>query len=104
MAIGCAGTDTQRGVIMIGRRSTSARIISKDRLPEPMMIEARNSMVCTPQLRKSPRPPGGSGDGMRACCDGPRALKIDNTLYTSLFGDLAEMACGPTVLLLKGSR
>ena len=32
------------GVIITGRRSTSARIISNDRLPEPMTIDARNSI------------------------------------------------------------
>ncbi len=37
---------------MTGSLSTSARIISKDRLPDPMMIEARNSMVGTPDSRR----------------------------------------------------
>ena len=39
---------TQRGVIITGRRSTSARIISNEVLPEPMTIEALSSMVGTP--------------------------------------------------------
>ena len=39
---------TQRGVTITGSRSTSARIISNDMLPEPMTIEARSSMVGTP--------------------------------------------------------
>jgi hypothetical protein len=34
---------------MTGSRSTRARIISNDRLPEPMTIDARNSMVGTPE-------------------------------------------------------
>ena len=53
MPIGCAGTDTQRGMIMTGRRSTSARIISKDRLPEPITIEARSSTTGTPDARST---------------------------------------------------
>jgi len=48
MAMGCASTATQRGVIMAGRRSTSARIISKERLPDPSTMDARSSMVGTP--------------------------------------------------------
>ena len=42
IAMGCVGVATQRGQIITGRRSVSARINSKDRLPEPMMIEARS--------------------------------------------------------------
>ena len=38
---------------MIGNLSTSALIISKERLPEPMMIEARSSIVGTPDSRRS---------------------------------------------------
>ena len=52
MAMGCARTDTQRGVTMIGSRCTSARIISKERLPAPMMIDARNSTVGMPEARR----------------------------------------------------
>jgi hypothetical protein len=48
MAMGCASTFTQLGVIMMGSRSTNARIISKERLPEPMTIDARNSSTGTP--------------------------------------------------------
>ena len=44
MPIGCAAIDTQAGQIITGSRSTRARIISKERLPEPMTIEARNSI------------------------------------------------------------
>ena len=55
IAIGCASTETQRGAIMTGSRSTSARIISKERLPDPMTTDARNSMTGTPaDLRISP--------------------------------------------------
>ena len=32
--MGCASTDTQRGVTITGSRSTSARIISNDALPD----------------------------------------------------------------------
>ena len=37
---------------MTGSRSTSAWIISNDRLPAPMTIEARNSMTGTPLARR----------------------------------------------------
>jgi hypothetical protein len=37
-ARGCAITRTQRGITITGNRSTNARIISKERLPEPMMM------------------------------------------------------------------
>jgi hypothetical protein len=36
IAIGCANTLTHCGVVMIGNRSATDRIISKDRLPEPI--------------------------------------------------------------------
>ena len=49
---GCASTDTQRGVTMTGSRCTRARIISKERLPAPMTIEARNSTVGMPEARR----------------------------------------------------
>ena len=52
MAIGWAGTRTQRGMIITGSRSTSERINSKERLPEPRTIEARNSMTGTPLARR----------------------------------------------------
>jgi len=45
----------QRGQIMIGSRSTSVRIISKDRLPEPITTDARNSTTGTlVDLRTAP--------------------------------------------------
>ena len=43
---------TQRGVIITGSRSTRARSISNDALPEPITIEARNSIVGTPDSRR----------------------------------------------------
>lgn len=43
---------TQRGMSRTGERSTRPRTISKNRLPDPTMIEARNSTVGTPD---SPR-------------------------------------------------
>ena len=46
--MGCAITLTHFGVIMIGSRSTSDRIISNDRLPEPITTDARNSSTGTP--------------------------------------------------------
>ena len=52
MAIGWAGVPTHFGVIMKGSRSTRARIISKERLPDPMMIEARNSVTGMPEARR----------------------------------------------------
>ena len=44
MEIGCVRTDTQRGVVITGNRSTRARISSNDRLPDPRMIEDRSSI------------------------------------------------------------
>ena len=49
MAIGWVMVPTQRGVTITGRRSTSARIISNEVLPEPMTIDARSSRVGTPE-------------------------------------------------------
>ena len=40
-------------VTITGRRSTRARIISKERLPDPMMMEQRNSRTGTPADRRS---------------------------------------------------
>ena len=55
IAIGWLRVLTQRGHIMTGSRSTKALIISKDALPEPMIMAARNSVVATePALRMSP--------------------------------------------------
>ena len=53
MPIGCAIVDTQRGQIMTGRRSTSARMSSKERLPDPMTTEALNSTTGTPLSRRT---------------------------------------------------
>ena len=47
-----ASTRTQLGVIMTGSRSVRERIISKERLPEPSTMEARNSMVGTGDSRR----------------------------------------------------
>ncbi len=52
MAMGCVGTATQRGVIITGRRSTRARTSSNERLPDPITIEARSSIVGTPDSRR----------------------------------------------------
>ncbi len=52
IAIGWATTRTHWGVTMIGSFSTRARIISNDNEPDPMTIEARNSMVGTPDSRR----------------------------------------------------
>jgi len=43
---------TQRGVTMTGSRSASAHTISNERLPEPITIEARSSIVGTPDSRR----------------------------------------------------
>ena len=53
IAMGCVGVVTHRGQTIIGSRSTSARIISNDRLPAPMTIDARNSTTGTPPARRS---------------------------------------------------
>ena len=44
---------TQRGVIITGSRSTSARIISNEVLPEPITIPARSSTVGTPDAARA---------------------------------------------------
>ena len=43
----------QVGVTIAGSFSTSARTSSKERLPEPMTIEARNSIVGMPDSRRT---------------------------------------------------
>ena len=48
MAMGWQSVRTQRGVIMTGRCSTRLRSSSKEALPEPMMMAARNSVTGTP--------------------------------------------------------
>ena len=53
MPIGCARVETHRGQIMTGKRSTSARISSNDRLPDPMTTDARNSTTGTPLSRSA---------------------------------------------------
>ena len=50
--MGWVGDSTQRGVSMTGSFSTSARTSSKERLPDPITIEARNSIVGTPDSRR----------------------------------------------------
>jgi hypothetical protein len=52
MPIGCAAVWTQRGVTMTGSRFTRARIRSKEALPEPITMDARNSTTGTPLARK----------------------------------------------------
>jgi hypothetical protein len=56
MAMGWVGTETQRSAIMTGSRSTSAPTNSKDRLPEPLTIEARNSSSSRTEERRMPPP------------------------------------------------
>ena len=51
MAIGCVRIETQRGVIITGNRSTRARMISNEALPEPMTIDVRNSITGIPDAR-----------------------------------------------------
>jgi len=51
-ARGWVGWLTQRGVIIAGSLSTSARTISNERLRDPMTIEARSSIVGTPDSRR----------------------------------------------------
>ncbi len=48
MAIGWTRVYTQRGQTIAGKRSVRSRISSKDRLPAPTMIAARNSVTGTP--------------------------------------------------------
>jgi uncharacterized surface protein with fasciclin (FAS1) repeats len=51
--MGCMRVYTQRGQIITGTRSVRYRIISKDKLPEPTMTPARNSVTGTPLSRKA---------------------------------------------------
>ena len=53
MPIGCDSVETHRGQIMTGNRSTSARISSNDRLPDPITTDARNSTTGTPLSRST---------------------------------------------------
>jgi hypothetical protein len=48
MAIGWQRVASHFGQIMIGRRSVRWRIISNDRLPEPTITAARNSVTRAP--------------------------------------------------------
>ena len=50
MAIGCARVSTTLGAGIAGSPSTTARTVSKEALPAPITIEARNSIVGTPEL------------------------------------------------------
>ena len=68
--MGCAMTRTQRGVTITGSRSTSARSISNERLPDPITIEARNSITGTPESR-SARP---TSCRLRRCGESSAAL------------------------------
>jgi len=52
MAMGCARLRVHDGVIMMGSFCTSARIISKLRLPDPMTMDARSSQHGGPSSRK----------------------------------------------------
>jgi len=52
MLTGCAAVFTQLGVTITGSRSTSARISSNEALPEPITMEARNSMTGMPLARR----------------------------------------------------
>ena len=92
MAIGWASSATQRGVIMTGRRSTSARIISKERLPEPSTIDARSSMTGTPDSRsRSP-----TSCRLRRCGERsvsvPQASEVDDAPHPAPPRRLPEVA------------
>ena len=52
MAMGCAAVLTQRGVTITGSLSTRARIISNEALPEPITMDAWNSITGMPLERK----------------------------------------------------
>jgi hypothetical protein len=54
-AIGCVGVASHAGQIITGNRSTSVRTRSKEKLPAPITIEARNSTTSRPlALRIAP--------------------------------------------------
>ena len=86
---------------MTGSRSTSERIISKDRLPEPMTIEARNSSTGTPGLAQDP------ADLLPAAQVGRELLllaaqtaQVDDPLAPRGLRGLAEVrGCLPVLLL-----
>ncbi|NCY01358.1 MAG: hypothetical protein EBX36_00185 [Planctomycetia bacterium] len=52
MAIGWVGVASQAGQIITGSRSTSVRTRSKEKLPAPITIEARNSTTSSPVDRR----------------------------------------------------
>ncbi len=55
MPMGCVGVSTHFGQTITGRRSTRARTISNDRLPDPMITDERNSITGTvPDRRMRP--------------------------------------------------
>ena len=43
--IGCDGVETHLGVIITGKRSTRLRTNSKDKLPDPTMIEHEKNIA-----------------------------------------------------------
>ena len=51
-AIGWAAVPSQRGAGIAGKRSTSSRTMSNYALPAPITIEARSSIVVTPEVRR----------------------------------------------------
>jgi hypothetical protein len=50
--LGFVGVASHAGQIITGRRSTSVRTRSKEKLPAPTMIEARNSTTSRPLARR----------------------------------------------------
>ncbi len=53
MAMGWVRVMTQRGQIIIGKRSVRQRMISNDMLPLPTIIPARNSVTGGPNSRST---------------------------------------------------
>ena len=80
---------------MTGSRSTSARIISNDRLPAPMTIDARNSTTGTP-LARSASP---VSTRLFRCVDSDRggvaeSAQIDDAAHARAGGRAAEVSSG----------
>jgi len=87
----------QRGVTISGRRSTSARIISNDRLPAPMTIEARNSTTARRRDAAVPRPRGGSEVRRQSVPIVPQGAEIDDAADSGRPRRRGEVLRGPAI-------
>ena len=102
MAMGCAITLTHLGVIMIGSRSTSDRIISNDRLPEPITTDARNSSDRHAGLAEDSSHLVPAAEVGRECLFvAAQSSQVDDAPHPCSLRCLAEVACGGAVSFLE---